>query len=239
MITKLKCLLLDDELLGLSYLKMLCEQIPELEVIRTYNNPQTLISDFEQLEFDLCILDIEMPNITGLEVAKKIKDKLIIFTTAYKEYAHDAFEIDAVDYLVKPIQKDRLQTAINKALNRFNNISQTPKYIKVNTDRGKTLLYIDQLQYIIASETDSRDKIAYTSNSKPITIKNISFKNLLELLPPRQFCRINKQEIIALSTIQSFSSDQIETNISLKTSGPLRLTLSEVYRENFIKTLKQ
>jgi len=99
--SKLKCLLLDDELPGLSYLKLLCEQIPELEVIRSFNDSGVFQDEFPKLDFDLCIMDIEMPGTNGIQLASLMKDKLVIFTTAYKDYATNAFDLDAIDYVVK------------------------------------------------------------------------------------------------------------------------------------------
>ena len=113
--TKLKCLLLDDELPGLTYLRMLCEQIPELEVVKAFNDPLKLLRASADLEFDLCITDIEMPGLSGLELAQLLKGKQVIFITAYKEFAAEAFDLDAVDYIRKPIQKERLEKAIFKA----------------------------------------------------------------------------------------------------------------------------
>ena len=95
--TKIKCLLLDDELPGLTYLKMICEQVPGVEVVRAFNDPLKFIAESEQLDFDLCILDIEMPQMSGLEVARLLAGKPVIFTTAYKEYAAEAFDLNAID----------------------------------------------------------------------------------------------------------------------------------------------
>lgn len=103
--TKLKCLLLDDELPGLTYLKMMCEQIPELEVVKAFDNPEKLLAEMKNLDFDLVITDIEMPGMDGLSVANLLKDKMVIFTTAYKEYAVDAFDIEAIDYITKPVKR--------------------------------------------------------------------------------------------------------------------------------------
>ena len=117
--TKLRCLLLDDELPGLTYLKMLCEQLPELEVVRSFNSPKKLLEELPSLEFDLCILDIEMPEMNGLQVANLLGNKPVIFTTAYKEYAADAFDVNAIDYITKPVKKERLQQAITKAIKQI------------------------------------------------------------------------------------------------------------------------
>lgn len=232
--TRLKCLLLDDELPGLSYLKLLCEQIPELEVVRAFNDPEIFLSAFPGLDFDLCILDIEMPGTNGIEVAALLKDKPVIFTTAYKDYATDAFDLDAIDYLVKPVKFERLQQAVNKAMQRLALENKTRKYIRLNTDKGNALLYFDQLVYVKTSEIDSRDKAAFLENGTTQLLKNISFEKLISFLPSGDFCRINKKELVALRKVSHFSNDQITTNIYLQSEMPLTLTLGDAYRTDFI-----
>ena len=82
---------MDDELPGLTYLRMLCEQIPNVEVVKAFNDSEKFVNALATLDYNICILDIEMPKLNGMEVAKLIKDKPIIFTTAYKDYAADVF----------------------------------------------------------------------------------------------------------------------------------------------------
>jgi DNA-binding LytR/AlgR family response regulator len=227
-------LLLDDELPGLSYLKLLCEQIPELEVVRAFNEPEIFLKEFPKLDFDLCILDIEMPGINGIQVAGLLKNKQVIFTTAYKNYATDAFDLAAIDYVVKPVTIERLKQAVNKAIQRSSNENKIRKHIRLNTDKGNSLIYIDQLVYIRTSEIDSRDKTALLSNGTLLLLKNISFEKLILLLPSDEFCRINKKELIALSCVLFFSTEQITTNIYFQSEKPLILTLGDAYRANFI-----
>jgi len=236
--TKLKCLLLDDELQGLTYLKLLCEQIPELEIVRAFNDPHTFLKDFPEIECDLCILDIEMPGLNGIMLAKLLKGKPIIFVTAYKEYALDAFNLDAVDYLQKPVQPERLQLAVQKAVKRIDSNYSAPKYIQLNTDKGRTLVYFDQLVYIKTCESDSRDKIARMPDNSTLRLKNISFEKLLGILPPGQFCQVNKKEIMALKSVHFFSHTEITMRIPGENGEPLVLTLSEMYRKNFIQNIK-
>ena len=111
----IKCVILDDELLAISYLKLLCEQIEGIEVVKAFNNPKIFLQEIDDIDCDLCILDIEMQGMNGLQAAGLIKHKKIIFTTAYKEYAAEAFDLDVVDYVRKPIKKERLQQAFEKA----------------------------------------------------------------------------------------------------------------------------
>lgn len=236
--TKLKCLLLDDELPGLTYLKMLCEQIPQLEVVKAFNRPDLFIEESSKLDFDLCILDIEMPQTNGIQIAELLKHKLIIFTTAHKEYAAEAFDLDAVDFVRKPIQLERLQSAVNKAFKRIPYTKYGEKFINLNTDKGKSLIFFEQLCYIKASAIDSRDKNVLLKDGSKICLKNISFEKLQTILPPNKFCRINKQEIIALDIVQHFSVDQITSALTCEQNKPQIFYLSEVYRKNFLEKVK-
>jgi len=235
---KLKCLLLDDELPGLAYLKMLCEQIPHLEVVKAFNNPHLFLAEAPLLEYDLCIMDVEMPGMSGLQVANLLSGKMVIFATAYREYAAEAFDLDAVDYIRKPIQKDRLEQSVQKALKRHE-VSQVPKeFIQVNTNRGKTLIYFNQLGYITTAETDSRDKIAYLKDGTSLYLKNISFDKLLQMLPTALFCRINKKEMISLDIIKVFTLEEITTTLISPEGKPVVFTLSEIYKTNFLQRVK-
>jgi len=233
--TKLRCLLLDDELPGLSYLKLLCEQIPQLEVVRAFNDPEVFMKEFPGLEFDLCILDIEMPGINGIQLAALLEGKPVIFTTAYKDYASDAFDLDAIDYVIKPVKPDRLQQAVNKAIQRIKPENKTTRHLRFNTDKGIALLDVNQLVYVRTSEIDSRDKTAFLSKGANLHLKNISFEKLISLLPSAEFCRVNKKELIAISCVQYFSTEQITTNIHFQAEKPLVLMLGETYRAEFIR----
>ena len=233
--TRLRCILLDDEIPGLTYLKMLCEQLPELEVVKAFNNPQKFLLELPAMDFDLCILDIEMPELNGLQVANLLKDKMVIFTTAYKEYAADAFDLNAIDYVRKPVQKERLKQAVAKALDQYNSKSALKDFAQFNTDKGKTLIHFDQLAYITTSKTDSRDKIAIFMDSSSLTIKNVSFENLSKILPSNKFCRINKKEVISLKIIVSYTFNEITTSITKENNRPLKLVISEVFRQQFLK----
>lgn len=232
--TKLRCVLLDDELPGLTYLKMLCEQLPEVEVVKAYNNPEALINDLPMLDFDLCILDIEMPGFNGLQIANLLRGKAVIFTTAYKEYAAEAFDLDAIDYVQKPVKMERLHQAIEKAISRLSSREQKKTFVQLNTDQGKSLIFFNQLAYIKASSADSRDKIAVLLDGSTIMLKNVTFSKLESILPPAEFVRINKGEMIAVQTIKVFSFDEITTSILAENGKPVRLNLNESYRAEFL-----
>ncbi len=232
--TKLRCLLLDDELPGLTYLKMLCEQIPELEVVRAFNSPSQFLSEMVSIDFDLCILDIEMPEMNGLQVANLLKGKPVIFTTAYSDYAAEAFDIDAIDYVRKPIKMERLQQAVTKAVAKLSGNHNEKPFIQLNTEKGKTLLFFDQLLYVKIAENDSRDKVAYMMDGTIHILKNVSFDKLLYLLPSKLFTRVNKQEVIAMKVVQVFGYDEIMIGVKDENGQQIKITLSETYRNDFL-----
>lgn len=232
MSTKLKCILLDDEIPGLTYLKLLCQEIEGIEVIKAYNDPQKLIRELDEIDFDLCILDIEMPQLNGLQVANLLKNKLVIFTTAYKQYAAEAFDINAVDYVRKPVEKERLHLAIRRAMERRPSASTQTQFMQLNTDKGKTIIHSTNVAYISSSQGDSRDKVAVMLDGSSLLLKNVSFNRLQNFLPTSEFCRINKRQIIATTIVTSYTFNEITTRLLID-GKPLRFSLNEVYRPEF------
>lgn len=228
--TKLRCLLLDDELPGLTYLRMLCEQIPGLEVVRAFNDPVKFLEESKKIDFDLCILDIEMPGINGLDVARALNNKPVIFTTAYKDYAAEAFDMNAIDYVRKPIEKERLEKAIQKAIGLIDK-KIIKEYIQVNTNKGKALLFFEQVLRITNSESDKRDKLVMLENGEQLVLKNISFEQLLSQLPANAFCRINKKDVIALKAVKFYTHNQVTITVL---SDEVNLALSDNFKKDFL-----
>lgn len=233
-------MLLDDELPGLTYLKMLCEQLPDLEVVKSFNDPNNFLKEASKLDFDFCILDIEMPEMNGLQIANLLNGKPIIFATAYKDYAAEAFDLNAIDYIRKPIKIERLKQAIDKAKKQIVTPSdQNQKnYIQLNTNKGKAILFFDKIAYIKASENDSRDKVARLFDGEEFVLKNITFDKLTELLPSTDFCRVNKKEILSIKAVQVFSFDEITTSLISEQGKSIKISLSEIYRNEFLQKVK-
>jgi DNA-binding LytR/AlgR family response regulator len=236
--TKIRCLLLDDELPGLAFLKMICEQIDSLEVVKAFNSPEILLQEWQSLDFDLLITDIEMPGMNGLQVADAIKGKAVIFTTAYKNFAVDAFDRDAVDYVIKPVKPERLEHAVQKVAALMATVKQPPKQVQLNTDKGKARINISRIFCVITSEIDSRDKILLLNDGSRITVKNASFEKLLDMLPEDDFCRINKKAAIAMKHVQYYAHDEITAD-QVQDGKPYHFPLSEIYRSDFMAKLKK
>lgn len=230
----IKCVILDDELLAISYLKLLCEQIDHVEVVKAFNDPKVFLNEIDNIDCNVCILDIEMPGMTGLQVAELISgSKKIIFTTAYKEYAAEAFDLNVIDYVRKPIKKERLVQAFDKAKESVD--TRKKDFIEWNTNIGKTIIFTHQIAYIKTSEIDSRDKEIILNDSTTIVLKNLSFKNLLEMLPAKDFAQINKKEIIALSSIKIFSTNEIMTTLSVDGVNFLKLQIGDAYKSTLLE----
>ena len=231
----IKCVILDDELLAISYLKLLCGEL-NVEVVKAFNNPKVFLQEIDNIDCDLCILDIEMPGTNGLQVSELIKNKKIIFTTAYKEYAAEAFDLDVVDYVRKPIKKERLQQAFEK-VEKLISEQQKNSFFEWNTNLGKTVIFTNEIVYIKTSEIDSRDKDIKLKNNSELILKNLSFKHLSELLPQKHFVQINKKEMINVQHVKIFSSSEIILDTISNDGNPLKLSVSDVFKDQVSEKL--
>lgn len=228
----IKCILIDDELPALRYLQTLCMQIEDIEIVKAYNRTDKFLNEHHKLDYNTCILDIHMPEMSGLELATELEHKAIIFSTAHKEFAADAFDLNAVDYMRKPYHFDRLQSALQKARNYL--LQQ--QYAKVegiefNTALGKAMLVPNEILYIQVSQQDRRDKDIILQNGSSILVKNITLDTLVELLPTGQFCRINKRTIVSLSKVEAYSSQTV--NVRYSGAEIITLSLSVSFKQDF------
>lgn len=232
-----KCILLDDELPMLSYLQALCRAFEDVEVVKSYNNPVRFLDDLDKLDFNTCILDINMPGISGLELAKRLEGKAIIFSTAYKEYAAEAFDLDAVDYVRKPYQLERLEKAFGKAKLWLSNKSHVaPVYVELNTHLGKSRINTDDVVYISVAENDRRDKEIWLKDGQRLLAKNITFDEILTRFPKSRFCKINRKTVIALQAVSHYTIQTVSCEVA-SFKNPIQFKLSEQYREQFMSLL--
>ncbi|MBS1637462.1 MAG: response regulator transcription factor [Bacteroidetes bacterium] len=225
-------MILDDELPGLTYLRMLCEQIPFAEVVRCFDSPETFLKQHEQLDYDVCLLDIHMPGLNGMEVAQLLQSRPVIFVSAHPEYAIEAFNLDAIDFIKKPVSRDRLEKALSKVMNRLNDLPGKSYFIW-NTNLGKSTLYFNEITYITTGEIDKRDKLVYMADQGTLLLKNITIDRLLEFLPARDFIRVNKSDIINRKAIQAYTFDEIVLKLKTARQLPMTITLGDIYRRAF------
>ena len=228
-------MIIDDELLGLSYTKLLCEQISFVDVVACYDDPEKFIKDAASLDFDACIMDINMPGINGIQLSRMFQNKQIIFVSAHSEYAADAFEVEALDFIRKPANKERLEKSLFKAFHQSQKIKPKKVHFSWNTQHGKTIISFDDLVYISTSDIDKRDKISYLKNGEQLVLKNISFKKLQKLLPGTDFCKVNKREMIHRLAVKNVNSGKIGLKNTEYSYLPEQINIGEIYRSAFIK----
>jgi len=213
----LKCLIVDDEPPAIRLLEKYVAKIPFLELEETTTSSLQALSIIEQSKIDLVFLDIQMPELTGLQLSKIIKGKTkIIFTTAYAQFALDSYDVNAVDYLLKPFEFERFYEAVNKVKNAY--ITQEPvieilnnssEYLFVKTDGKnnfekiyvKDILYIEGLKNYVA--------IHLVENQ---IITNNTLKNIENLLPKSEFIKTHKSFIVSLRHIKKTDSLSVYIN---------------------------
>jgi DNA-binding LytR/AlgR family response regulator len=230
----LRVVLLDDELLALGYLRTLCEGIPDIEVVKAFDNPLVFLSEIEQLSFDFCISDMVMPHLSGLEVAEKLQSKPIIFTTAHNEYAADAFDIEAIDYLRKPVQRERLERAIEKVRTRIE-LAKKQATWTVNTNKGKFTIQLSTIVSFSTDTFDRRDKLLLLANGDELVVKNKSFDQLIQELDLASLIRISKSELISRDFIQGYQGETVLSKLRTKEGKYREFSLSENYRKSFLE----
>lgn len=223
----IKCIIVDDELIARDILQLHIKQIEGIEIIAICKNAKEVIEILHNKAIDLIFLDINMPEMSGISLAKTIsKSTKVIFTTAYREYAVDGFDLQAVDYLLKPISLERLLQAIQKY--RFENSNNnTPKdYLIVRSDRKMVKIRFKSIVYI---ESLSDYLKIHTTVETFITRETIS--NIESKLPKKEFIRIHRSYIASVHFIDSYTSELIEIN---KKSIPI----SRTYRNSFFNIIE-
>lgn len=229
----MKCIIVDDEPIARKGIQKLVAQIPELEILGDFNSAESASLFIMGNPIDLVFLDINMPGINGIEFAKNIpKQTLIIFTTAYSEYALDSYEVEAIDYLVKPIDTERFNKAVDKAIayhdlltseekrsietveDEYIFVKSERKYFKVNL---KDILFIEGLKdYVIIQMEGQR------------IITKLNLKAIHGLLPQNTFLRVNRSYIVNTNLIDSFDNN----DIFIKSH---EIAIGNMYRDSFFQ----
>ncbi len=212
----MNCIIVDDEPLAREAIELLIAENGKLDIAGIFNNAMAASTYMMKNPVDLIFLDIQMPNITGLEFARMIpKTTLVIFTTAYADFALDSYEVDAIDYLVKPVEIERFNKAVDKAITYhlllkdeekeetgIGNIGHECVFVKSDRRYFKVLLndilFIEGLKdYVIIQLRDQR------------IITRTSLKLMQERLPQAKFLRVNKSYIVHIDHIDSFDNNDI------------------------------
>ena len=212
----IKCICIDDEPLSLEMMEEFIRKVPFLQFVTACRNAMEAYPVLEKETIDLIFVDIEMPEINGIQFVQSLKQKpFIIFSTAYKKYALDGFELDVIDYLVKPYSFDRFFKSVMKVKEAHNLINSStpailkqlpPDYIFVNSDYSLVKVNIPEIAYIEGLK--DYIKIYLSANSKPI-ITRMSMKSMEERLDLLGFKRVHKSFIVNLSKISSIKKTRL------------------------------
>jgi len=200
----LKCIAIDDEPPALDLIAAYIERTPQLQLLQTFDDAISAGEFLRSNPVDLLFVDINMPDITGIELVKSLEDKpMVIFTTAYKKFAYEGFELDAVDYLLKPIDFTRFSKAVSKALeyNEYRNNSQTTgaNHLFVRSEYRVIKINLDDIEYIESLE--DYIKIHLVTDRPVMTL--MPLKKVLEKLPGDKFRRIHRSYIVAVPKVKS------------------------------------
>jgi len=229
---KIKCLLVDDEVPAIQLLEKYASMIEQLEVVATCDNALKAFEILKAEKVDLIFLDINMPVISGMDFIKALKNPpTIIFTTAYREYAIESYEMDVLDYLLKPFGFDRFLKAVDKY--RSNNESTTANYkaaaehifFKVNKTNHKVLL--NEILYLESLKDYTQ---IHTMHNK-LTVRG-NLGTSMQQLPKDRFVRIHRSFTVALAQIESYNQSEVLVKGT-------KLPLGMAYRASFLQMISK
>ena len=228
----MKVVAVDDEPLALALLEDNIRQVPSLRLVASCSNAMEALTVLGKQEVDLIFLDIQMPGLTGLQLLQSLPVRpMVILITAYEKYALEGFNLDVIDYLVKPVPMERFLKSCNKAQDFYklkNNAFSTeqPDYFFVNAEYGLIKIVISEIVLIEGLKDYLKIHMA---DGKPMVIR-MSLKTIEEKLPPNKFFRIHKSYIVAVSRITSIRKNSVFL-------GNQELPLSDHYKEELLRVI--
>jgi DNA-binding LytR/AlgR family response regulator len=236
----IRCLAIDDEALALDLIEDNIRKVPFLELVKKCKSAFEAMEFLQNEKIDILFLDIQMPDITGIQFLKSLQNKpLVIFTTAYEKYALEGFELDVIDYLLKPFSFDRFLKAVNKAKDYLhlkekttdhetgNEIKSTAGYIFVKADYKLVKIDFNEILYI----EGLKDYIKIYTGEKPV-LTLMSLKSLEEKLPSAYFVRVHRSFIVAVKKIQFIQRNFIHI-------GNKEIPISDTYKEHLFNIINQ
>lgn len=206
----IRCIIIDDEPPAVQLLRAYAEKIEDVHLLGTFTNPMEAWTFLQANSVDLVFLDVQMPELNGVQFAQLVGDKAaIVFTTAYPDYAVTGFELKALDYLVKPITLQRFLEAVGRQrelaqATPINTAESAPDFVFVKTEYRHQKVQLKDIQYL----KGMGDYVAiYTSKEKILTLENMA--SFEQKLPERQFIRIHKSYIISWQQIEFIEKNRV------------------------------
>ena len=228
----IKCIIVDDEPLAVELLASYVQKIPFLELVGKYNNATDAINGIKENEVELAFLDIQMPEVSGMELTKMLPENTrVIFTTAFDQYAVDSYRTGALDYLLKPITYATFLEACNKALQWFQLVRQTDnkpeeevKSIFVKSEYKLLQIPLDDIRYI----EGLKDYVKiYTEESQRPILSLMNMKAIEQMLPASRFIRVHRSFIVQKSKIREIERNRI-------VFGDVYIPIGDSYKQAFL-----
>ncbi len=229
---KIRCLLADDERLALRLLKGHIEQLPQLELVASCEDALTVMQCLREEEIDLMFLDIHMPKLTGLELLRSlVKPPLAIMITAYPDHALEGFELNVVDYLIKPVSFERFVSAVQKAEDRMNSTKAIKPaavgkdHLFVRSDYKLIKLYYRDIEFI-----EGLAQYVKIHTPDKVHVVHKTLKEMGSILPQAEFYRVHRSYIIPLEKISAVYGNTIQI-------GQKEVPIGKSYRDGFYKLI--
>lgn len=225
--TSIKCIIIEDEPLALLRTKEYVQQVPFLQLLHTFDSALQALPALQDSEADLLFLDIQMEGLTGIQLLQALpRSPLVIMTTAYQEFALQAFELEVVDYLLKPFSFERFLSAVLKVRKRLiPHTTAMPSYLFFKT--AWRLEKVDLADILFIEGARDYRKIHCRQEK---LLASETFAELEARLPPSMFCRVHKSFMVSLPRIDAVEGDRILI-------GKERIPVSDTYRPAFLKAL--
>lgn len=237
---KIRCIVVDDEPLAVEMLAAFIRKTPSLELTATFTDPVLALSAIGEEKPDLVFLDIQMPDLNGLELSRLLpQDTRVIFTTAFRQYAFESYEVEALDYLLKPIRYQKFIESVSKA-ERWMEIRQASvrpernrRFAFIKTDGEYRNIDFDQILYVEGMK--DYILIHLESETEPI-VAHMTMKAIEEKLPSDMFMRVHRSYIVALDKITAIDSygDILIDKISVPVSDSYRKDIERYVKENLL-----
>jgi DNA-binding LytR/AlgR family response regulator len=224
---------IDDEPPALQVIENFCRKVDFIDLVKTFTKPHEAVKYLSKFPTDLVFLDIRMPSVSGIEISRLIpKDIMVIFTTAYSEYAVEGFNVNAVDYLLKPFTFERFNQAVSKA-NDFYKFyhrqeSDVQQYLFIRADYSLVKVMLEDIVYV--EGLDDYLKINLLGR-KPL-VARMTMKAMLEKLPAKEFIRVHRSFIVPLARIDKVRNKTIYI-------GEIEIPVGSSFEEDFNRIYKQ
>jgi DNA-binding LytR/AlgR family response regulator len=237
---KIRCLIVDDEPPALRLVSSYCAHVPELEVVATCSSAVEAYGLLKQQRIDLLFLDIKMPQLTGLDFIRSLSNPpKVILITAYREYALDGYELDIVDYMLKPVSLGRFMRAVTKAARLLSSegigenaggedMANKESFLYFRIDKEMVKVLLDEILFI-----ESRKEYVklYLEGNRSLLVKQ-SISSLEKLLSPHRFVRVHRSYMVTMEKVLSYTATQIKI-------GEFSVPIGRLYKNNVEELLKR